>query len=153
MAFSPESFIFSKAANDSSSSMIANEIKLLAQEMRLVREQTRKPFIFLKSGITTLSSNVAEDVLILGGLPVKALHRASVEDFNVNFSTAAGTIKIVILDSNKNIVSEVLRDINSSTNGTGKTVLEEGESLAVVGQSAGAGVFTVFCSGDLQKVF
>ena len=152
-AFSPENLLFSKAVNDSSSLMIAEEIKKLTDVMIKVREEQRKPNIFLKSGISTLSSNVAEDVLILAGLPIPALHRGSIEDFNINFSTAAGTVKLVILDSNKNIVVEVLRDINSSTNGTGKTVLEEGESLAVVGQTAGAGVFTVYCSGDTKKVF
>ena len=45
----------------------------------------------------------------------------------------------------------MLRDITSSVNGTGKTVLEQGERLAVLGQSAGAGVFGIYVSGFLQK--
>ena len=111
-----------------------------------------KPQIFLKSANNNLSSNVADGVLILAGIRIPQGHRASVEDFNINFTTVAGTIRLVILDSNDNIITDVLRSITSSTNGTGKTVLEEGQALAVVGQSAGAGVFSVYCSGTIQKV-
>jgi len=46
----------------------------------------------------------------------------------------------------------LLRDISSSTNGTGATVLEQGEKIGIVGQTAGAGIFTAYISGTLQKV-
>jgi len=111
------------------------------------------PQIFLKSGIgNTLSSNVADDVLIMAGFPIPANHRGSLEDFNVNFTTVAGTVRLVILDKQNNIIQDLLRDISSSTNGTGKTILEEGQKMGVVGQSAGAGIFTVYVSGTLQKI-
>ena len=74
------------------------------------------------------------------------------EDFNVNFTTVAGTVRLVILDKSNNIIQDLLRDISSSTNGTGKTVIEEGQKIGVVGQSAGAGIFTVYITGSLQKV-
>jgi len=109
--------------------------------------------IFLKSGLgNTLSSNVADDVLILAGFPIPAGFRGSLEDFNVNFTTAAGTVRLVILDKQNNIIQDLLRDITSSTNGTGKTVIEEGQKIGVVGQTAGAGIFTVYITGTLQKV-
>ena len=111
-----------------------------------------KPQIFLKSANNNLSSNVADGVLILAGMRIPQNHRASVEDFNVNFTTVAGTVRLVILDSNDTIITDVLRSVASTTNGTGKTVLEQGQALAVVGQSAGAGVFSVYCSGTIQKV-
>lgn len=111
------------------------------------------PQIFLKSGIANiLSSNVADGVLILAGFPIPAGHRGSLEDFNVNFTTAAGTVRLVILDKQNNIIQDLLRDITSSTNGTGKTVIEEGQKMGIVGQSAGAGLFTVYVTGTLQKV-
>lgn len=99
-----------------------------------------------------MSSNVNDGILIVRGTTVPGLHRGVIRDFNLNFTTAAGTVRIVITDSSGTIKSDILRDITSSTNGVGETVLEEGESLAVVGQSAGAGVFTVYCSGQIQKV-
>ena len=46
----------------------------------------------------------------------------------------------------------MLRDVSSSTNGTGKTILEQGQKIGIVGQTAGAGIFTVYISGKLQKV-
>src|SRR3990167_10540847 len=101
-----------------------------------------KPQIFLKSANDNLSSNVADGVLILGGMRIPQNHRASVEDFNINFTTVAGTVRLVILNANDTIITDVLRSISTSVNGTGKTVLEEGQALAVVGQTAGAGVFS-----------
>jgi len=111
------------------------------------------PQIFLKSGFgNTLSSNVLDGVLILAGFPIPAGHRGSLEDFNVNFTTALGTVRIVILDKQNNIIQDLLRDITSSTNGTGKTVIEEGQKIGISGQVAGAGLFTVYITGSLQKV-
>lgn len=121
---------------------------ILEQIRRIPQNQ-----IFLKSGINnTLSSNVADGVLIFAGFPIPAGFRGALEDFNVNFTTAAGTVRIVILDKQNNIIQDLLRDISSSTNGTGKTILEEGQKIGIVGQSAGAGIFTVYISGTLQKV-
>ena len=125
---------------------------VLNQALQRNADLIPKPQIFLKSANNNLSSNVADGVLILAGMRIPQKHRASVEDFNINFTTVAGTIRLVILDSNDTIITDVLRSITSSTNGTGKTVLEEGQALAVVGQSAGAGVFSVYCSGTIQKV-
>jgi len=123
---------------------------------RSILQQIEKqpiPQIFLKSGFgNTLSSNVADGVLILAGFPIPQGHRGSLEDFNVNFTTVAGTVRLVILDKQNNIIQDLLRDISSSTNGTGKTVIEEGQKMGLVGQTAGAGLFTVYVTGTLQKV-
>ena len=124
---------------------------LVIQLTALVNRQPQ-PFVFLKSNNNNLSSNVADGVLILNGTPVPANSRATVRDFNVNFTTVAGTIRLVILDSSGSIKIDILRGINASTNGVGETVLEEGEMLALVGQSAGAGICSVYCSGQVQRV-
>ena len=112
----------------------------------------REPIVILRSSGANLSSNVADSVLILESAPTPQDRKIVVEDFNVNFTTAAGVVRVVILDSNSNIVNNLLRDVNSSTTGTGKTVLETGDRLAVVGQTAGAGTFGVYFSGYSQKV-
>ena len=126
---------------------------LLQRSILTQIEKQPIPQIFLKSGLgNTLSSNVADGVLILAGFPIPAGHRGSLEDFNVNFTTAAGTVRLVILDKQNNIIQDLLRDISSSTNGTGKTVIEEGQKMGIVGQTAGAGIFTVYVTGTLQKV-
>ena len=144
--------LFSKFINEESVNVISNNILLLVTQLQRNAELIPKPQIFLKSANNNLSSNVADGVIILAGMRIPLNHRASVEDFNINFTTAAGTIRLVILDSNDTIITDVLRSVTASTNGTGKTVLEQGQALAVVGQSAGAGVFSVYCSGTIQKV-
>ena len=131
------------------------EESIVLLQSSILRQLERQPIpqIFLKSGLgNTLSSNVTDGVLILSGFPIPAGFRGSLEDFNVNFTTVLGTVRLVILDKSDNIIQDLLRDISSSTNGTGKTVIEEGQRIGVVGQSAGAGIFTVYITGSLQKV-
>ena len=151
MAF--ESLIMGKALDSISSKGLEEAIILL--QTSILRQVERQPIpqIFLKSGLgNTLSSNFTDGTLILAGFPVPAGHRGSLEDFNVNFTVVAGSVRLVILDKSNNIIQDLLRDISSSTNGTGKTVIEEGQKIGVVGQSAGAGIFTVYITGSLQKV-
>ena len=127
---------------------IENLQKAILKQIEIARE----PIVILRSSGANLSSNVGDGVLILESAPTPQDRKIVVEDFNVNFTTAAGVVRVVILDSNSNIVNNLLRDVNSSTTGTGKTVLETGDRLAVVGQTAGAGTFGVYFSGYSQKV-
>ena len=148
-----ETFVASQVLGKMSSKGLEEAIVLLNQSILKQLEAIPKNQIFLASGINnTLSSNVANNVLIMAGFPIPAGHRGALEDFNVNFTTVAGTIRIVILDSANTIISDLVRDVSSSTNGTGKTILEQGQKIGIVGQTAGAGVFTVYISGTLQKV-
>jgi len=150
---SVEGMVASQLLGRASSRSLEEAIVLLQGSILEQIERIPQAQIFLKSGIAnTLSSNVADGVLILAGFPIPADHRGSLEDFNVNFTTAAGTVRLVILDKSNNIIQDLLRDISSSTNGTGKTILEAGQKMGIVGQTAGAGVFTVYVSGTLQKV-
>ena len=131
------------------------EEAILLLQSSILRQVEKQPIpqIFLKSGLgNTLSSNVSDGELILSGFSIPAGFRGSLEDFNVNFTTVNGTVRLVILDKSNNIIQDLLRDISSSTNGTGKTVIEEGQRIGVVGQSAGAGIFTVYITGSLQKI-
>ena len=148
-----EGLLMGKALDSLSGKGLEQAILLLQES---ILEQIRRiPIsqIFLKSGLgNTLSSNVANNVLIMAGFPIPAGFRGALEDFNVNFTTAAGTVRVVVLDKSNNIIQDILRDISSSTNGTGKTIIEEGQKIGIVGQTAGAGIFTVYITGVLQKV-
>jgi len=148
-----ESMILGQALGTLSGKGLEESIVLLNQSILEQIRRIPQNQIFLKSGIgNTLSSNVADGVLILAGFPIPAGFRGALEDFNVNFTTSAGTVRLVILDKQNNIIQDLLRDISSSTNGTGKTIIEEGQKMGIVGQTAGAGIFTVYVSGTLQKV-
>ena len=122
----------------------------LNRNIKSLADQTPKGFIFLK-GSSGLSSNVNANIRILAGPQIPQGYKATVKDFNLIFSTVAGTVRLVIMDQNYNIIQPLLTAINSTTNGLGETVLESNQRLAVVGESAGAGTFTVYCSGILQK--
>ena len=122
----------------------------LSTQIKNLADQTPKAFIFLK-GPNALSSNVSANVEILAGPQIPAGYKATVKDFNVIFSTAAGAVRLVIGDANKNIIQPLLTGITSTTNGLGETVLESNQRLMIVGETAGAGVFTVYCSGILQR--
>jgi len=104
-----------KAGNDN----LITAIQELAELNRIQAQLIPKPFIFLKSNNNILSSNVANGVLILSGPLMGQGEKGIVEDFNVNFTTVAGTVRLVIVDAEDNIIIDILRDITSSTNGTG----------------------------------
>ena len=142
--------ILDQVTNSFKESGLISAITNLTREMKNVADQTPKPFIFLK-GPTGLSSNVNADVEILAGPQIPQGYKATVKDFNLIFSTAAGTVRLVIMDAQKNIIQPLVPTITANTNGIGETVLESNQRLAVVGESAGAGVFTVYCSGILQR--
>lgn len=131
---------------------VADALLNTSKELRTLIENRERPFIFLRSRRSGLSSNVNDDILIMPGTPVPTGFQGVIEDFNVNFSTVAGTVKLVIINKSRNIVSNILLDVSNNTSGVGAVVLDEEESLAVVGQTAGAGVFDVYCSGKIQKL-
>lgn len=111
------------------------------------------PFNFIQSNSNALSSNVADATMIIQSPVMNKGQRGVVEDFNVNFTTLGGTVRIVkVRGQDGLIIVDVTRGINSSASGTGSTVLEEGEAIAVVGQAAGAGVFSVLFSGKIFNV-
>ena len=147
-----ETLLAGKAIDKMASDNVSVLLQELNETVKRANDLVPKPFVFLKSNNDNLSSNVADGVLILNGPPMPAKTKGVVEDFNINYTTAAGTVRLVILTASNVIRIDILRDITSSTNGTGRTVLEEGERLAVVGQSAGAGIFSVYCSGAIQRV-
>lgn len=134
------------------SEKLAPILERLNRNVEKQLERQQQPFVFLKSNNNNLSSNVNNAVLILSGALIPQGFKGVVEDFNVNFTTAAGTIRLALVDSENSIIIDILRDITSSTNGVGKTVLDPGQRLAIVGQSAGAGTFSVYCSGYIQRV-
>lgn len=146
-----ESALFSKMVGDSSAEQLRGAVEELRRQIILIRDFTPQPHVFLNSRNAGLSSNVADGVLIATGPRTPPGFRATVRDFNLNYTTAAGTVRIVILSPTNEIRQDILRDITSTTNGVGETVLEEGEKLGVVGQAAGAGTFNVFCSGTKQR--
>lgn len=132
---------------------ITSNIDQNTQALKKVVDRAPVPFNFIQSNSNSLSSNVADGIMIIQSPVMNKGQRGVVEDFNVNFTTVAGTVRIVkVRGQDSLIIVDVTRGINSSASGTGSTVLEEGEAIAVVGQVAGAGTFSVLFSGKIYNV-
>ena len=98
---------------------------LIRVEKALLRtiESQKEPIVVLRSNLNNLSSNHVDGFVILESAPTPANTKIVVEDWNFNFTTVAGTVRAVILDANNNEINNILRDVSSSTNGTGATVM------------------------------
>ena len=152
MSFLANLFLANQESNSLKTSIHA-DIDTITTNIKELKESYQRPFIFLKSSRAALSSNVANDVMIYAGPPVPQGFRGVITDFNLTFGTVAGTVKWVIVDSNGQILTNVVTNITAGVNGSGATVIEEGYRFAVVGQVAGAGVFDTYCTGYIYKVF
>ena len=120
----------------------------VVQSLNRISDKAPQPYTFIQSNLNALSSNAADGVVIIQSDVMRNGERGVVEDFNVNYTTVAGTVRIVKISGyGGNILVDVVRGIAASQSGVGSTVLEEGEAIAVAGQAAGAGTFSVFFSG------
>lgn len=121
--------------------------------LQKIANRQPEPFTFIQSNNNALSSNVADGVLIIQSPVMNHGERGVVEDLNVNFTTIAGTVRIVkVLGYNGSILIDITRTITGSTSGVGSVVLEEGEAIAIMGQVAGAGTFSVLFSGRKYRI-
>jgi len=143
---------FLKTLTDSQKSDVLLETQIETNRLlRRLVQLTPDPIVLLRSQGDNLSSNVADGVLILESQPCPNNFKMIVTDWNLNFTTVAGTVRVVVLDANGTIVNNVLLNVNSSINGNGGAVLEPGQRLAVIGSTAGAGVFGCYFSADKKQ--
>ena len=85
--------VLAKRANDNLATLLAElNINIKRQTDAMPRFRT-----FLKSAGANLSSNVADGVIILLGQPVPRGNVGVVTDISINFTTAAGTVRISVI--------------------------------------------------------
>ena len=75
----------------------------------------------------------------------------TIEDFNVTFGTSGGTVELVILDSNNQVLNFLVKSITANQNGSGATVLQEGQRIGVRLNTSGSGLIGAFCSGKIKR--
>ena len=147
-----EGILANQVLKGNSDNVLLDAVLELTRNIKTQNELTARPIVLLRSSANNLSSNVADGELILSSPPTPANTYIVIADWNVNFTTVAGVVRVVVLDASNNIKNNVLLDVNSSTNGTGGAVLEPGDRLAILGSTAGAGVFGCYFSGTKQIV-
>ena len=123
---------------------------VLALEMFV--ETREEPYIFGQTRNTEININVGVGTVVYAGSPVPLGKKGVVRDININFSTVAGTLILVKLDAQNNILTDITRGIAASVSGIGSIVLQEGEKLGLSIQVQAAGIVGVFFSGDVRKI-
>ena len=109
------------------------------------------PFVFLRTnGERIAVAGTAGDLIVVGP-SCPAGFMGTIQDFNVTFGTAGGTVELVIVDSNNQVINFLVKAITANQNGSGATVLQDGQRLAVRLNTAGAGIIGVFCSGKIKR--
>ena len=125
----------------------------LNQGIKTLAEKQPRPFTFLNLNNQGVSVNFAANTIIVAGIPVPNGYRGRVKDFNINFTTSGGTIGYAILDYNgRNIIQIVTPNINSSSSGFGDTILDSNTCIGIIVTVQGAGVFTGYLSGEIEKI-
>ena len=124
---------------------------LVVQLTRLVERQPRD-FIFGQTVNTAIDINRGVGTVVYAGSPVPIGFKGTAKDINVNFSTVAGTVILVKLDAQNNILADLVRGIAASQSGIGSVVLQEGEKLGISIQVQAAGIIGVYFSGEIKKV-
>ncbi len=109
------------------------------------------PFVFLRTNGERVSTTGSAGDLIVIGPSCPAGFMGTIEDFNVTFGTSGGTVELVILDSNNQIINFLVKSITANQNGTGATVLQDGQRLAVRLNTSGSGLIGAFCSGKIKR--
>lgn len=115
-------------------------------------ETREEPYVFGQTINTAIDINRVAGTVVYAGNPVPIGKKGVVRDININFSTVAGTIILVKLNANNNIVADITRGIAASVSGIGSVVLEEGEKIGLSVQVQAAGIIGVYFSGDVRKV-
>jgi len=140
-----------KEQNGQSFETLTQAIGQLNQSIELQSKISDIPYVFLRSNGQRLSTTGTAGDFIITGNPVPPGFRGTVEDFNVTFGTSGGTVELVILDQNNNLINFLVTAITANQNGSGATVLEEGQKLAIRLNTSGAGVIGTFCSGKIKR--
>ena len=137
--------------NGSGVESLTSALNTLNQSVELQSKIVDIPYVFLRSNGQRLSTTGTAGDLIITGNPVPPGFRGTVEDFNVTFGTAGGTVELVIVDQNNNLINYLVTAITANQNGSGATVLEEGQKLAIRLNTSGAGLIGTYCSGKIKR--
>jgi hypothetical protein len=137
--------------NGASVETLTSALNTLNQSVELQSKISEIPYVFLRSNGQRISTTGTAGDLLITGNPVPPGFRGTVEDFNVTFGTSGGTVELVILDQNNNLINFLVMSITANQNGTGATVLEEGQRLGIRLNTSGAGIIGTFCSGKIKR--
>ena len=142
--------IISNKINDNSETLV-QALTNLNNSVSNAAKISEIPFVFLRTNGERVSTTGTAGDIILAGASCPAGLMGTIEDFNITFGTAGGTVDLVLLDSNNQVINFLVKTITAEQNGTGATVLQEGQRLGVRLSASGAGLIGAFCSGKIKR--
>ena len=145
------SIISNKVSQNGANENLVQALSNLNNSVENAAKISEIPFVFLRTnGDRIAVAGTAGDLIVVGP-SCPAGFMGTIQDFNVTFGTAGGTVELVIVDSNNQVINFLVKAITANQNGSGATVLQDGQRLAVRLNTAGAGIIGVFCSGKIKR--
>lgn len=145
------SIISNKVADNGSSDNLVEALSNLNNSVTNAAKISEIPFVFLRTNGERVSTTGTAGDLIIVGSSCPAGFMGTVEDFNVTFGTSGGTVELVILDSNNQVLNFLVKSITANQNGSGATVLQEGQRIGVRLNTSGSGLIGAYCSGKIKR--
>ena len=145
------SIISNKVSQNGSNENLVQALTNLNNSVTNAAKISEIPFVFLRTNGERVSTTGTAGDLIVIGSSCPAGFMGTIEDFNVTFGTTGGTVELVILDSNNQVINFLVKSITANQNGSGATVLQEGQRIAVRLNTSGSGLIGAFCSGKIKR--
>ena len=145
------SIISNKVTDNNSSENLVEALSNLNNSITNAAKISEIPFVFLRTNGERVSTTGTAGDLIVVGSSCPAGFMGTIEDFNVTFGTSGGTVELVILDSNNQVLNFLVKSITANQNGSGATVLQEGQRIGVRLNTSGSGLIGAFCSGKIKR--
>ena len=145
------SIISNKVSQNGANENLVQALTNLNNSVTNAAKISEIPFVFLRTNGERVSTTGTAGDLIVIGSSCPAGFMGTIEDFNVTFGTTGGTVELVILDSNNQVINFLVKSITANQNGSGATVLQEGQRIAVRLNTSGSGLIGAFCSGKIKR--
>ena len=146
------SIISNKVSENGSNENLVQALTNLNNSVTNAAKISEIPFVFLRTNGERISTTGTAGDLIVVGSSCPSGFMGTIEDFNVTFGTSGGTVDLVLVDSNNQIINFLVKDITANQNGSGATVLQDGQRIAVRLDTSGSGLIGAFCSGKIKRV-
>ncbi len=146
--------LINKKVNESNGNSIETLTQALGQLNQSIELQSKIvdiPYVFLRSNGQRLSTTGSAGDIIIAGNPVPPGFMGTIQDFNVTFGTTGGTVELVILDANDQVINFLVQSITAKQNGSGATVLQEGQKLGIRLNTSGSGLIGTICTGKIKR--
>ena len=140
-----------KESNGSSLETLTQALGTLNQSIELQSKISDIPYVFLRSNGQRVSTTGSAGDILVAGNPVPPGFMGTIQDFNVTFGTSGGTVELVVLDANDQVLNYLVTAITANQNGSGATVLQEGQKLGIRLNTSGSGLIGTICTGKIKR--